>query len=128
MANYGDWQFGIYLNGLSGVRPPFPMTFHELARAAESAMPEEIWSYVAGGAGDERTQNANVTAFDRWGVMPRMLAGARERDLSVELFGVHLPTPLMLAPIGVLGICDPEGHGDLLTARAAAATATHSSS
>jgi lactate 2-monooxygenase len=28
----------------------------------------------------------------------------------------------MLAPIGVLGICDPEGHGDLLTARAAAAT------
>jgi lactate 2-monooxygenase len=122
MANYGDWQFGIYLDGLSGTRPSFPMTFRELARAAQSAMPEEIWSYVAGGAGDEHTQIANVTAFDGWGVMPRMLAGARERDLSVELFGVHLPTPLMLAPIGVIGICDPGGHGDLLTARAAAVT------
>ena len=122
MANYGDWQLGIYLDGLSGTRPSFPMTFDDLARAAQSAMTEEIWSYVAGGAGDERTQKANVTAFDRWGLIPRMLAGAKQRDLSVELFGVQLPTPLMMAPIGVLGICDPDGHGDLLAARAAAAT------
>ena len=35
--------------------------------------------------------------------MPRMLAGAAERDLSVELFGATLPTPL-LAPVGVIGI------------------------
>jgi lactate 2-monooxygenase len=122
MANYGDWQLGIYLEGLTGVRPPFPMTFYDLARAAESAMSPEIWSYVAGGAGDEYTQRANVSAFERWGLMPRMLAGAEQRDLSVELFGARLPTPLMLAPIGVLGICDPDGHGDLLTARAAAST------
>jgi lactate 2-monooxygenase len=51
-----------------------------------------------------------------------MLAGAAERDLGVELFGQQLPTPLMLAPVGVIGICEPEGHGDLTTARAAAAT------
>jgi lactate 2-monooxygenase len=122
MKNYGDWQMEIYINGLSGERPELPMTFKELERAAVAAMPEAIWSYVAGGAGDERTQNANVSAFDRWGVMPRMLAGAQQRDLSVEIFGVQLPTPLMLAPIGVIGICDPDGHGDLLTARAAATT------
>jgi lactate 2-monooxygenase len=122
MTNYGDWQFGIYINGLSGERPELPMTFAELERRAEASMPEAIWSYVAGGAGDERTQRANVAAFDRWGVMPRMLAGASQRDLSIELFGTRLPTPLMLAPIGVIGICDPDGHGDLLTARAAAST------
>jgi lactate 2-monooxygenase len=122
MANYGDWQLGIYIDGLSGRRPTLPMSFRELARHAESVMPEEIWSYVAGGAGDERTQDANVSAFDAWGVMPRMLAGARARDLTVDLFGTTFPTPLMLAPIGVLGICDPNGHGDLLSARAAAAT------
>lgn len=122
MTNYGDWQLAIYINGLSGQRPELPMTFAELERRAEATMPETIWSYVAGGAGDERTQRANVTAFDRWGVMPRMLAGASQRDLSIELFGAPLPTPLMLAPIGVIGICDPDGHGDLLTAGAAAAT------
>jgi len=122
MKNYGDWQMAIYVNGLSGERPELPMTFGELERSAAATMPEAIWSYVAGGAGDERTQNANVSAFDRWGVMPRMLAGAQQRDLSVNLFGTQLPTPLMLAPIGVIGICDPDGHGDLLTARAAAVT------
>jgi lactate 2-monooxygenase len=122
MANYGDWQFSIYIDGLSGERPSLPVTFDELAQRAQRVMPEEIWSYVAGGAGDERTQAANVRAFDGWGVMPRMLAGASQRDLSIELFGVHLPTPLMLAPIGVLGICDPDGHGDLLAARASAAS------
>jgi lactate 2-monooxygenase len=122
VPNYGDWQFGIYLAGLQGVRPELPMSFPELARRAEETLSPELWSYVAGGAGDERTQDGNVEAFDRWGLMPRMLVGVAERDLSVELFGRRLPTPLLLAPVGVIGLCDPDGHGDLVTARAAAAT------
>jgi lactate 2-monooxygenase len=123
VPNHGDWQLGIYLDGLTGKMPDHPMAYAELERRAEQVMPPELWSYVAGGAGDERTQNANVTAFDRWGLMPRMLAGAAERDLSTELFGRRLPTPLMLAPVGVIGLCDlAEGRGDLVTARAAAAT------
>jgi lactate 2-monooxygenase len=51
-----------------------------------------------------------------------MLASAAERDVSVELFGRRLATPLLLAPVGVIGLCDEEGHGDLACARAAAAT------
>jgi lactate 2-monooxygenase len=122
VPGYGDYQFGIYLEGLTGTRPALPMSYPELARRAEEAMSEQVWSYVEGGAGSEGTQRGNVTAFDRWGLVPRMLAGAAERDLSVELFGTRLPTPLLLAPVGVIGICDPGGHGDVLTARAAAAT------
>ena len=52
--------------------------------------------------------------------MPRMLVGAKQRDLSVSLFGMDLASPLLPAPIGVLGICGQDGHGDLATARAAA--------
>lgn len=122
MGNFGDWQLGIYLDGLQGVRPDLPMSYAALAEAAEAAMSPELWSYVAGGAGDEHTQDANVAAFQRWGLVPRMLAGAAERDLSVELFGQRFETPLMLAPVGVIGICEEAGHGDLTTARAAAAT------
>src|ERR1700710_3195367 len=95
------------------------MSWPELARRAEAALSPELWSYVAGGAGDERTQDVNVEAFDWWGLMPRMLVGAAERDLSVDLFGHRLPTPLLLAPVGGIGLCDPDGHGDLATARAA---------
>src|SRR6188472_119654 len=98
------------------------MSFAELERRAELAMPPGTWSYVAGGAGDEHTQRSNRTAFDHWGLVPRMLRPQNERDLSVDLFGITLPTPLFLSPIGVIGICTQDGHGDLATARAAAAT------
>ncbi|NNH74868.1 lactate 2-monooxygenase [Nocardia uniformis] len=119
---FGDYQNEIYFNGLRGVVPTLPMKFEELRDRAQAAMPPSIWSYVAGGAGDERTQNANVTAFDRWGLVPRMFVGAKERDLSVDLFGMTLPAPVFMAPIGVIGLCAQDGHGDLATARAAART------
>ena len=51
-----------------------------------------------------------------------MLSGAAERDLSIELFGHTLPTPVFLAPIGVLGVMTDDEHGDLATAAASAAS------
>jgi isopentenyl diphosphate isomerase/L-lactate dehydrogenase-like FMN-dependent dehydrogenase len=122
MANYGDFQLELYLAGLSGVRPELPIDPAALAARAEAALAPDVWSYVAGGAGTETTQDVNVTAFDRYGLVPRMLAGAVQRDLSVELFGMRLASPLLLAPVGVIGLCAPDGHGDLATARAAART------
>jgi lactate 2-monooxygenase len=120
---FGDYQNEIYFQGLiSGVVPSLPMAFAELEARAEHAMPPSVWSYVAGGAGDERTQRVNCEAFERWGLIPRMFVGAKERDLSVDLFGLKLPSPLFTVPIGVIGICAQDGHGDLATARAAART------
>jgi lactate 2-monooxygenase len=122
MANFGDYQYEIYLAGLSGERPKFPIDFEELESKAHTTLPRDILSYVAGGAGTEQTQRANVAAFDQWGLIPRMLVSPVERDMSIELFGMKLPTPLFLCPIGVLGICAQDGHGEFATARAAALT------
>lgn len=102
--------------------PSLPMAFAELEARAQAAMSPSVWSYVAGGAGDERTQQVNVSAFENWGLMPRMGVGATERDLTVDLFGMTLPSPVFMAPIGVTGICSRDGHGDLAVARAAART------
>jgi lactate 2-monooxygenase len=120
MGNFGDYQLEIYLGGLNGKRPSLPMTFAELEERAHRAMPADLVSYVAGGAGNEHTQRLNVTAFDRWGLYPRVLRGAEDRDLSISLFGITLPTPVLMAPIGVIGLCAQDGHGDIATARAAA--------
>jgi lactate 2-monooxygenase len=122
ITNFADFQLGIYMKGLQGIRPGLPVTYAELERRAHNALDPALVSYVAGGAGDESTQDANVTAFDRWGLIPRMLVGAAERDLSVEFCAMTLPTPIFMAPIGVIGLCAQDGHGDLATARAAAAT------
>jgi lactate 2-monooxygenase len=119
---YGEYQNELYLNGLAGVLPDYPMTFDGLEERASRALSPSVWSYVAGGAGDEATQRANAAAFGNWGLVPRMLVGAEERDLSVELWGRTWPVPVFLAPIGVIGLCAPSGHGDLDTARAAAQT------
>ncbi|KAA1415917.1 lactate 2-monooxygenase [Nocardioides humilatus] len=122
MANFSDFNLGIYLSGLSGVKPPFPVTYEGMAAAAAEKLDPVLLDYVAGGAGDEYTQNGNSEAFRRWGIYPRMLAGAAERDLTIELFGRTYPTPLFMAPIGVVGIMHESQHGDIEVARAAAAS------
>ena len=122
MPAFGDYQFEIYLKGLAGIKPKLPVDFASLAARAQQAMPSGVWSYVAGGCGDEHTQDLNVTAFRKWGLIPRMLVDATQRDLSIDLFGLKLPSPIFMAPIGVLGICAQDGHGDLAAARAAAMT------
>ena len=84
MPNYGDLQNEIYLAGLSGVVPSLPMSFAELERRAELAMPPGTWSYVAGGAGDEHTQRSNRDGVRPLGPGAADAPGAAERDLSVE--------------------------------------------
>lgn len=122
MPAFGDYQNEIYFNGLRGVRPKLPVNFSLLEEKAFAALPESVISYVRGGCGDERTQDLNVAAFDRWGLVPRMMVDCTKRDLSIDLFGMKLPTPLFMSPIGVISICAQDGHGDVATARAAAAT------
>jgi len=121
-APFGAYQYEIYFQGLTGVLPKLPMSYADLESRAQHALSPSVWSYVAGGAGDERTQDVNATAFNNWGLMPRMLVGATERDLSVELWGKRWPAPIFMAPIGVIALCAQDGHGDLATARAAART------
>ncbi|MFC9440275.1 lactate 2-monooxygenase [Nocardia sp. NPDC057030] len=121
-GNFGDYQYEIYFQGLGGVQPTLPMTFAELEARAQAALPPGIWSYVAGGAGDELTQRTNATAFEKLGLTPRMLRATKERDLSIDLFGMKLPSPIFMAPVGVIGLCAQDGHGDLATAEAAART------
>jgi lactate 2-monooxygenase len=118
--HFGDFQFEIYFQGLAGVLPSLPMTYSELEARGREVLSPSLRSYISGGAGDEKTQGHNVSAFERWGIMPRMLVGATERDLSVELFGWRWAAPVFLAPIGVIGLCTGDGHGDLAAARAAA--------
>ncbi|WP_232834083.1 MULTISPECIES: alpha-hydroxy-acid oxidizing protein [unclassified Sphingomonas] len=119
---YGDYQNLIYGAGLSGVMPRWPVDFATLEARAAAAMEPGVLGYVQGGCGDETTQRRNATAFGDWGMVPRMMVDCTTRDLSVSLFGLSLPTPVFMAPIGVTGLCTQDGHGDLAAARAAAAT------
>src|SRR2546423_11947067 len=104
--------------GLSGAKPPFPIAIPELEAKAREVLKPEAYDYVAGGAGSEDTIRENLEAFRRWRIVPRMLKGVAERDLSVELLGTRLPAPVMLAPVGVQSIVHPDA--EIATAEGAA--------
>jgi lactate 2-monooxygenase len=122
MPHYGDYQNQIYNAGLSGIIPKIPVDYATLVARAEKAMPPSVLNYVQGGCGDEYTQDQNAAAFRHWGMTPRMMVDCRERDLSIELLGMTLPTPIFMSPIGVNGIATQDEHGDIAAAQASAAT------
>jgi len=122
MPHYGDYQNAIYNAGLSGVVPKLPVDYATLEQRASAAMPPSVLGYVQGGCGDEFTQRNNADAFQHWGMTPRMMVDCSRRDLSIELFGMRLPSPVFMAPVGVIGICTQDGHGDLAAARVSAET------
>jgi isopentenyl diphosphate isomerase/L-lactate dehydrogenase-like FMN-dependent dehydrogenase len=118
VAHFGDVSKDIYLRGLAGQRPELPMTADGLEAAAQRALPAEAFGYVAGGASTERTVAANREAFTRWRIVPRMLRGITERDLSTTVLGTPMAAPVLTAPIGGLGLVHPDA--DLAVTRAAA--------
>ena len=115
-----DLQSAIFRKGLFGRRPVVPTEPSALAEAAQRAMSKEAWAYVDGGAGQQRTVAANTAAFDHFRLVPRMLANVERRDLRTTLFGVDMPAPLMLGPVGVLELAHPRAEHEV----AAAARAT----
>ncbi|MFE3997637.1 alpha-hydroxy-acid oxidizing protein [Nocardioides sp. YIM B13467] len=115
-----DLQSAIFRKGLFGHRPVVPTEPSALAEAAQRAMSKEAWAYVDGGAGQQRTVAANTAAFDHFRLVPRMLTNVESRDLRTTLFGVDMPAPLMLGPVGVLELAHPRAEHEV----AAAARAT----
>ena len=115
---FANYQYEIYLQGMAGVRPDHPVGWADLEAAAEQALAPEPRGYLFGGASTEDTMRANLEAFRRRRIVPRMLEDVSDRDLSRAVLGTPLPAPVLLAPIGVQSILHPEG--ELASARAAA--------
>jgi lactate 2-monooxygenase len=112
-------QRALFVGGVAGKTPAVPVGVDRLEAAAREAMSAEAFAYIAGGAGMERTMDANRRAFERWPIVPRVLRDVSQRDLSVDLFGTRWTAPIALAPIGVLEMAHREA--DRAVARAAAA-------
>jgi lactate 2-monooxygenase len=116
---FAGYQAEIFLRGMAGETPEHPISPAELERRVAEVAEPRAAAYVLGGAGAERTMQANLDAFARWRLVPRMLRDVSERDLSVTIAATEMPAPVVLAPIGVHSIVHPDG--ELAVARAAAA-------
>jgi len=110
-------ELAIYAAGAAKQMPAQHVLIQKLRQQAETVLDAKAYGYLEGGAGSEQTMRANVEAFYRWRIVPRMLRGISHPDPRIELLGRKLPTPLLLAPIGVQSILHPEA--ELAVARAA---------
>jgi len=118
--DFANFQFEIYLGGLGGQTPSLPLLAAGLEERARELLSPEAFGYVAGGAGAELTMRANLSAFERWEIVPRMLRDVSSRDLSTSVLGTAMSAPILLAPVGVQSIVHPEA--ELAVGRAAAAS------
>jgi 4-hydroxymandelate oxidase len=100
----------------AGANPVNVADFQELAR---QRLPEAVYNYIVGGAGDEISLRRNRSSFDDLLLEPRVLRDVSHLDTSVELFGRRLKHPILLAPTAYHRMVHPDGEP--ATARAAGA-------
>ncbi|KFZ10798.1 hypothetical protein V501_05035 [Pseudogymnoascus sp. VKM F-4519 (FW-2642)] len=87
--NYSAFQTELYTSSiLHGKKPLITTDPNKLEEQARAALPLRSYNYVAGGAGERATMDANRQAFRRWALVPRMLRDTSAKKVGVELFGV----------------------------------------
>lgn len=86
------------------------LNFHDYRAAARRRLPKFLFDYIDRGAEDETGPRRHRRELDALTLMPRMLNAHKERDLSVRLFGQHLPMPLIVAPTALAGLVRRDGE------------------
>ena len=98
------------------------LTVDDAERLAEQAVTPEAWSYMVGGAGDERTLRWNCEAFSRFRFRPRVLVDVSEVATETTVLGTAVSMPVLVAPMAFQQIAHEEG--EVAMARGAGAAGT----
>jgi 4-hydroxymandelate oxidase len=68
--------------------------------AAEKVVPPAHWGYLMTGVDGEDTLKANREGFSRYQLRTKRFVDVSRLDMSVELFGQKLNSPIVLCPVG----------------------------
>src|ERR687886_1909262 len=85
-----------------GLAPATVLDYRELARRR---LPRQLFDYVDGGAYDETTMRSNVADLERVLLRQVVMRDVSVRDPSVTVLGHRLALPIILAPVGLAGMC-----------------------
>jgi L-lactate dehydrogenase (cytochrome) len=71
---------------------------HDFRALAKQRLPGPIFNYIDGGADDEKTMRRNTAAFDACDLVPNVLRGVGNVDLSTTVLGQKLDLPFYCSP------------------------------
>ena len=94
--------------------PASVMDYRELAR---KKLPRQLFDYIDGGAYAETTMRGNVEELRSIHLRQRILRDVSNIDLGVDVLGERLSLPVVLGPVGLVGMF--ARRGEVLAARAA---------
>ena len=84
--------------------------FHDFRRLAQQRLPGPIFNYIAGGADDEVTMRENTAAFERCDLLPSVLNGVADVDMSVTVMGQRLAMPVYCSPTALQRLFHHQGE------------------
>jgi 4-hydroxymandelate oxidase len=87
-----------------------PPPLHEFEAAARAAMTDQAWRYVHSGAADELSVGEAVAAWRRRRLVPRVCRDVSTIDTAIDLLGLRLPHPVLVAPTGCHRLVHPDGE------------------
>jgi 4-hydroxymandelate oxidase len=90
-----------------------------LEEQARAVLPQPVFDYYAGGAGDEETLAANARAWRAVRLRPRILRDVSRVDTSTTVLGTRVAAPVLVAPTAFHRLAHP--LGELATAEGTAA-------
>lgn len=84
--------------------------FHDFRTLAKKRLPSPVFNYIDGAADDEVTYRRNASAYDDVDLVPNVLAGVEDVDLSTTIFGKKIDMPLYLSPVALQRLFHHEGE------------------
>jgi L-lactate dehydrogenase (cytochrome) len=92
--------------------------FHDFRALARRRLPGPIFDYIDGGADDEATLRRNTASFERCDLVPNVLRGVGELDLSVKVMGQTLAMPVYCSPTALQRLFHHDGERAVAAAAA----------
>ena len=92
--------------------------FHDFRQLAQRRLPGPIFNYIDGAADDETTYRRNTASFERCDLVPNVLRGVKDVDMSVTVMGQKLAMPFYCSPTALQRLFHHQGERAVAAAAA----------
>jgi L-lactate dehydrogenase (cytochrome) len=85
-------------------------SFNDFRELARRRLPSPIFNYIDGAADDETTYDRNTKSFEDCDLIPNVLRGVEDIDMSVTIMGQKLEMPIYCSPTALQRVFHHQGE------------------